>query len=36
MAVIPQPDLFSWEHVEASPDFQRLQLALEARTAHDQ
>ena len=30
MASIPQPELFSWEHVEASSDLDRLRMALES------
>lgn len=30
MAIIPQPQLFSWDQVEASSDLDRLRLALEA------
>lgn len=30
MAIIPQPELFSWEHVAASSDLDRLRMALDA------
>jgi len=30
MAIIPQPNLFSWKNVEAESDLSRLELVLEA------
>ena len=28
MATLPQPELFSWEQLDSSPDLKRLQLML--------
>ena len=30
MAIIPQPQLFSWEHIDASSGLERLRMALGA------
>lgn len=35
MAIIPQPELFSWEQVEATAEMQRLRMTLEAMPDED-